>query len=57
MPLRACSVRKEAAVHDSMSMFDWVSIGVALVVWIGLIALVGYAAALAAWHAPRPRHH
>ena len=31
--------------------FDW--IGVTLVVWIVLIALVGYAAALSAWRSPR----
>ena len=43
-------------MHHWMSMLDLTSIGVALVVWIVLIALVGYAAALAAWHSPRPRH-
>jgi pilus assembly protein TadC len=40
--------RKEAAVHHWMSSFDWASIGAAMLLWAVLIALVGYAAALAA---------
>jgi hypothetical protein len=41
--------RKEAAVHHWMSMFDWASMSAAMFLWVVLIALVGYAAALAAW--------
>jgi hypothetical protein len=41
--------RKEAAVHDWMSLVDWASISAAMLLWVVLIALVGYAAALAAW--------
>jgi hypothetical protein len=33
-----------------MSLIDWASMGAALLVWIILIAVVGYAATLAAWH-------
>jgi hypothetical protein len=41
--------RKEAAVHHWMSMFDWASMSAEMLLWVVLIALVGYAAALAAW--------
>jgi hypothetical protein len=36
-------------VHHWMSSFDWAPIGAAMLLWVVLIALVGYAAALAAW--------
>jgi pilus assembly protein TadC len=41
--------RKEAAVHHWMSSFDWASMSAAMLLWVVLIALVGYVAALAAW--------
>jgi hypothetical protein len=34
-------------------MLSFTSICVALVLWIGLVALVGYAAVLTAWRSPR----
>jgi len=40
-------------VHNWMSMLSFASIGVTLAVWIVLIALVGYAAALTAWRSLR----
>jgi hypothetical protein len=36
-------------VHHWMSLVDWASISAAMLLWVVLIALVGYAAALAAW--------
>jgi hypothetical protein len=42
-------------VHQWMSLFDWTWIGVVTIAWIALIAVIGYAAALVAWRAPRPR--
>ena len=40
-------------MHNWMSMLSFTSICVALVLWIGLVALVGYAAVLTAWRSPR----
>jgi hypothetical protein len=41
--------RKEATVHHWMSSIDWASMSAAMLLWVVLIALVGYAAGLAAW--------
>jgi hypothetical protein len=41
--------RKEAAVHHWMGLIDWASMGAAMLLWIVLIAVVGYAAVLVAW--------
>jgi len=40
-------------VHNWMSMLSFASIGVTLVLWIVLVALVGYAAVVTAWRSPR----
>ena len=36
-------------MHHWMSLIDWAPIGAALLLWAVLIAVVGYAAAFAAW--------
>ena len=49
--------KKEAAVQHWMSFVDWMSMSVAAIVWLALIGLVGYAAALVAWQPRRIRRH
>jgi hypothetical protein len=36
-------------MHQWMNSFDWTWMGLMMMVWILLIAIVGYAAGLAAW--------
>jgi hypothetical protein len=40
-------------VQHWMSFVDWQSMSVAMILWLALIALVGYAAVLVAWQRPR----
>jgi len=46
-------MKKGGTVQNWMSFMNSTSLTVAAVAWIALIAAVGYAAALAAWHGPR----
>ena len=56
---------KEVAVHHWLNTLDWMWMGAMMIVWILLIAVVGYAAVLVAWrgsepharHTPRRRSH
>jgi hypothetical protein len=45
--------RKGGTVHNWMSFMDLTPLATAAVAWIVLIAAVGYAAGLAAWHGAR----
>ena len=59
-PFRAARmllVRKGGNVHQWMRLFDWTWIGAMMIVWILLIAVIGYAAALAAWQGNEPHAH
>jgi hypothetical protein len=42
--------KKGGAVHNWISLIDWASIAAPMLLWAVLIAIVGYAGALAAWH-------
>jgi hypothetical protein len=52
-------------VHHWLNTLDWMWMGAMMIVWILLIAVVGYAAVLVAWrgsepharHTPRRRSH
>jgi len=52
-PVRSMLGRKGGTVHNWMSFMNLTPLAVAAVAWIMLIAAVGYAAGLAAWHGAR----
>lgn len=47
---RMLRAKKGGAVHNWISLIDWASIAAPMLLWAVLIAIVGYAGALAAWH-------
>ena len=44
-------------MHQWLDNMSWMWMSVVMIAWILLIAVVGYAAALAAWQGNKPRAH
>ena len=43
-------------MHHWMSLIDWAWMSAVLLLWVVLIAIVGYAAVLVAWRTSARRH-